>query len=201
MPGQGPQLIRGTQQRAGVRCGDMDTDSQQPQDILFKVVRFFSAACQMEECPICLQPLECRRQLPCKHSFHEECIEEWFKETRACPVCRHPCPADSVSIRVGEAVRGESRVAVPAFTCTLCILYGYGHDEPLALLAIATALVLLLSRACTVVLSLLMVLYEFVAHDPDADYPTLGLLFAWVHTAVLLVAWAPSVRGEALPRD
>tara|TARA_B100000945_G_scaffold312264_1_gene306594 strand:- start:459 stop:764 length:306 start_codon:yes stop_codon:yes gene_type:complete len=26
--------------------------------------------------------------LPCKHRFHEKCIEKWFKYSATCPLCR-----------------------------------------------------------------------------------------------------------------
>ncbi|CAA0820470.1 RING/U-box superfamily protein [Striga hermonthica] len=43
-------------------------------------------------CPICLsdyQPKETIRSIPeCNHYFHAECIDEWLKLNRSCPLCR-----------------------------------------------------------------------------------------------------------------
>lgn len=44
------------------------------------------------ECAICISELECDtlvRILPnCKHLFHQECIDRWFRISGTCPVCR-----------------------------------------------------------------------------------------------------------------
>ncbi|KAI1318835.1 hypothetical protein EDD11_005681 [Mortierella claussenii] len=42
-------------------------------------------------CPICLcdyEDLEELRQLPCDHYFHKECVDEWLKLKRTCPLCK-----------------------------------------------------------------------------------------------------------------
>ncbi|KAK8802559.1 hypothetical protein WA171_006238, partial [Blastocystis sp. BT1] len=45
-----------------------------------------------EECTICLDTLkkgEAIKTLPCKHIFHQNCIDEWLKQGKAvCPMCR-----------------------------------------------------------------------------------------------------------------
>ncbi|XP_067888851.1 E3 ubiquitin-protein ligase DTX3L [Heterodontus francisci] len=38
-------------------------------------------------CPICLEEIEVRETLKCKHSFCKECIKEAFKTKTACPIC------------------------------------------------------------------------------------------------------------------
>ncbi|XP_072920486.1 E3 ubiquitin-protein ligase DTX3L [Hemitrygon akajei] len=38
-------------------------------------------------CPICLEEMEIRETLKCKHSFCKECIDLAFKTKSACPVC------------------------------------------------------------------------------------------------------------------
>ena len=42
-------------------------------------------------CSICISDLgvgEVIVSLPCKHSFHEECVVLWFKQHSTCPICR-----------------------------------------------------------------------------------------------------------------
>lgn len=44
------------------------------------------------ECPICLSNFAEKdkiRELPCKHFFHMECIDEWYKKNSKCPLCRN----------------------------------------------------------------------------------------------------------------
>lgn len=39
-------------------------------------------------CPICFEPMENPRFLPCAHKFHRECIEPWLSERPSCPTCK-----------------------------------------------------------------------------------------------------------------
>lgn len=43
-----------------------------------------------ETCTVCLENIEkSGKQLKCKHTFHNDCIEEWLtKRSKRCPVCR-----------------------------------------------------------------------------------------------------------------
>lgn len=44
-----------------------------------------------EPCSICMLEFEARQPLivlPCKHSFHDPCVREWFKHASTCPLCR-----------------------------------------------------------------------------------------------------------------
>ncbi len=42
-------------------------------------------------CSVCLSPLKIDiKELECKHSFHENCINEWLKAKNSCPLCRTP---------------------------------------------------------------------------------------------------------------
>ena len=53
---------------------------------------------QQNECSICMFPLsgppngqatyQGLRTLPCRHSFHEECIQRWLGQNTRCPLCR-----------------------------------------------------------------------------------------------------------------
>jgi len=42
-----------------------------------------------EECCICYEGIVEGKMLSCGHIYHKECIDEWFKEKRICPYCRH----------------------------------------------------------------------------------------------------------------
>ncbi|KAF9378622.1 E3 ubiquitin-protein ligase znrf3 [Podila verticillata] len=42
-------------------------------------------------CTICLceyEPDDLLRQMPCQHLFHKECVDEWLKLKRTCPLCK-----------------------------------------------------------------------------------------------------------------
>ncbi|ESN97514.1 hypothetical protein HELRODRAFT_137876, partial [Helobdella robusta] len=44
-----------------------------------------------DNCPICLEPFQDGSfvfELQCGHVFHPQCIDEWFRNARSCPVCR-----------------------------------------------------------------------------------------------------------------
>lgn len=51
-----------------------------------------------DECVICLEELrgfgDLAKEMPCKHSFHGECIEKWLKIHGSYPVCRYKMPVD-----------------------------------------------------------------------------------------------------------
>jgi len=41
------------------------------------------------ECVICRDAYVTPIKLECNHIFCEDCIEEWFKREKTCPICRH----------------------------------------------------------------------------------------------------------------
>lgn len=46
------------------------------------------------ECTICLDEFvidDDLKLLDCGHSFHIECIDDWFKRNISCPICRQDC--------------------------------------------------------------------------------------------------------------
>ena len=45
---------------------------------------------ELEDCVICFETLTIEKtiNLPCKHSFHLDCIKKWVKESATCPMCR-----------------------------------------------------------------------------------------------------------------
>lgn len=55
-------------------------------------------------------------QLPCKHIFHDACIEKWFCFGRNCPICRHPVLHDAQEETEPAAARDPepARASTPA---------------------------------------------------------------------------------------
>ncbi|XVE91446.1 hypothetical protein REPUB_Repub01dG0010600 [Reevesia pubescens] len=48
-----------------------------------------------EDCMICLDQLTVKSdafQMPCSHTFHDNCIETWLKQSHYCPICRFEMP-------------------------------------------------------------------------------------------------------------
>ena len=56
-----------------------------------------------QTCSICLEDVgslnsKQSKKLTCNHSFHPDCIMNWFKESDSCPVCRVDQPEDPIII-------------------------------------------------------------------------------------------------------
>uniref|UniRef100_A0A1I7TA90 RING-type domain-containing protein n=1 Tax=Caenorhabditis tropicalis TaxID=1561998 RepID=A0A1I7TA90_9PELO len=52
------------------------------------------------ECAICMidfEPGERIRFLPCMHSFHQECVDEWLMKSFTCPSCLEPVDSTILS--------------------------------------------------------------------------------------------------------
>jgi E3 ubiquitin-protein ligase RNF115/126 len=50
-----------------------------------------------ENCSVCKDDFEMHQQiinLPCKHTFHEDCLTPWLSERNSCPTCRFELPTD-----------------------------------------------------------------------------------------------------------
>ncbi|KAI8603257.1 hypothetical protein EDD21DRAFT_42590 [Dissophora ornata] len=67
-------------------------------------------------CSICLcdyEDLEELRHLPCNHYFHKECVDEWLKLKRTCPLCKYDIARASrgskMWTRRGSSSRGRHR--------------------------------------------------------------------------------------------
>ncbi|TVU26953.1 hypothetical protein EJB05_29530, partial [Eragrostis curvula] len=48
------------------------------------------------ECAVCLKDFDAEeklRAMPCSHAFHQQCIFDWLRRNRACPLCRDALPA------------------------------------------------------------------------------------------------------------
>lgn len=63
-----------------------------PFDSIVELQRFS----EIQNCSICLEDFEEGIQLNCKHSFHKDCINTWFKSKINCPLCRN----DLTTIRI-----------------------------------------------------------------------------------------------------
>ncbi|XVF85978.1 hypothetical protein PTKIN_Ptkin17bG0160300 [Pterospermum kingtungense] len=48
-----------------------------------------------QDCMICLDELEVglvASRMPCSHTFHDNCIKTWLKQSHYCPICRFEMP-------------------------------------------------------------------------------------------------------------
>ncbi|KAI9111978.1 hypothetical protein K1719_017668 [Acacia pycnantha] len=65
------------------------------------------------ECVICLEEWEVggvAKEMPCKHKFHDNCIEKWLRIHGSCPVCRYQMPvAEKEAGKRDEEQGGERR--------------------------------------------------------------------------------------------
>jgi len=53
-----------------------------------------SSSADQQQCAVCLQAYETGetvRTLPCFHQFHAQCVDQWLRQNRKCPVCKTAC--------------------------------------------------------------------------------------------------------------
>ncbi len=80
-------------------------------------------------CTICMEVRDVRSQdnrvLQCMHVFHEECIEQWFRESkgRRCPTCRHK-DRSAISRTFGGESNVASRRSTTTFQATNAVFSG-----------------------------------------------------------------------------
>lgn len=56
------------------------------QNLILSIIDYQSKI--RNECSICLEKDNKCIKLNCNHTFHIECIHEWFKKDLTCPICR-----------------------------------------------------------------------------------------------------------------
>ena len=65
-----------------------------------------------DTCTVCQEQVaaeETLTQLPCKHTFHHNCIAQWFDSSKMCPVCMTEVRGGSEAGQAGDA--GASALA------------------------------------------------------------------------------------------
>lgn len=65
------------------------------------------------KCTVCIDDVGLGDEvvvLPCKHWFHDECVELWLKEHNACPICRASVEGE----RAGQSQRTEATPGLEA---------------------------------------------------------------------------------------
>mmetsp|Transcript_21744 Transcript_21744/g.46836 ORF Transcript_21744/g.46836 Transcript_21744/m.46836 type:complete len:230 (-) Transcript_21744:417-1106(-) len=53
---------------------------------------------ELRTCCVCLEDVCCEqrvRTLPCLHTFHAECVEEWLQKKKVCPLCQFPISSET----------------------------------------------------------------------------------------------------------
>ncbi|KAJ1984003.1 hypothetical protein H4R33_004533 [Dimargaris cristalligena] len=74
-----------------------------------------SRAYQKEYCHICLDPLtegQLARQLPCQHTFHQECIDKWLVQfSSRCPLCKFNCDPYCASLETAGVDQTDINIA------------------------------------------------------------------------------------------
>uniref|UniRef100_A0A915PQ92 RING-type domain-containing protein n=1 Tax=Setaria digitata TaxID=48799 RepID=A0A915PQ92_9BILA len=79
------------------------------------------------ECPICMvdfvegDPI---RYLPCMHSYHKKCVDDWLMRSFSCPSCMEPVDSAMLSSFAAHTLRGLEALACSPATA------GVHHNIP-----------------------------------------------------------------------
>uniref|UniRef100_A0A7E4VT43 RING-type domain-containing protein n=1 Tax=Panagrellus redivivus TaxID=6233 RepID=A0A7E4VT43_PANRE len=79
-------------------------------------VTTFTESCTEDECAICMIDFELEdqiRRLPCRHTYHVQCIDDWLQRSFTCPSCMEP--VDSALL---TAFTPKQSLDLSSFTCT-----------------------------------------------------------------------------------
>lgn len=79
-----------------------NTDHLLPDNFMDLIPHLPASKCNVTECSICLAALDPDVevvQLPCRHAFHRDCVEQWLTQRLTysfakCPMCRKQIPHD-----------------------------------------------------------------------------------------------------------
>ena len=70
-------------------CRHCEESPKQPTTLTETIL--FTDIMSNETCSICLESFAKNEKislLSCNHTFHKQCITEWFKKDTSCPICR-----------------------------------------------------------------------------------------------------------------
>ncbi|XVF03324.1 hypothetical protein REPUB_Repub04eG0251400 [Reevesia pubescens] len=117
---QGMMVIEGASNLEALLRGWASKDGQPPASkaSIEAMPRVEIGESEDGECVVCLEEWKCgevAKEMPCKHKFHDECIEKWLGIHGSCPVCRYKMPVDDEEIgkkRDEEGRRFEREVWV-----------------------------------------------------------------------------------------
>ncbi|GFS44783.1 hypothetical protein NPIL_566361 [Nephila pilipes] len=64
-----------------------------------KIIKKSALSEKEVKCSICLDTCRGRKMksLPCKHRFHQMCVDKWLKRKKKCPLCREPTSTREVN--------------------------------------------------------------------------------------------------------
>ncbi|XWS23183.1 hypothetical protein CRYUN_Cryun29cG0099200 [Craigia yunnanensis] len=116
---QGMVVIEGASNLEALLRGWADKDGQPPasKESIEAMPIVEIGESEDGDCVVCLEEWkagEVAKVMPCKHKFHDECIEKWLGIHGSCPVCRYKMPVDEeeMSKKGDEERRSEREIWV-----------------------------------------------------------------------------------------
>jgi len=71
---------------------------------------------ELRSCCVCLEDVNVGarvRTLPCLHTFHADCAEEWLKKKKVCPLCQFSIDGQEGGGSAGNAAGSDTPAATP----------------------------------------------------------------------------------------